>query len=176
MTILTALRPLPSPLSMTLPALVFRRGCPVMSCILRHSLLLFVPPLRCTFFFLLLPRSVAATICKNKPNTSGTERNGPITATPVDDTPGSPGYPPSPVPAKSACDMDAELSFEYSVEDTKLPLITVSHASGARADAGCLTMTKLWDYITSAPADVDLPEVGFVPGGSPSNYSWFTHR
>lgn len=58
--------------------------------------------------------------------------------------------------------MDAELLFEYSLEDTKLPLITVSHASGVQADAGCLTLMKLWDYVTSSPADVDLPVVSVL--------------
>lgn len=71
--------------------------------------------------------------------------------------PGSPGTPPTPVPAKVECDATAKLKFVYTKEDTKLPLITVAHASGDREEVGCLTLTKLYDWLATAPDGV--PEV-----------------
>ncbi|CBJ33360.1 Mannuronan C-5-epimerase [Ectocarpus siliculosus] len=68
--------------------------------------------------------------------------------------PGSPGFPPTPVPDKVVCDDSAELSFVYTLEDTKRPLVTVAHASGDRSEAGCLTLTKLYDWLATEPADV----------------------
>lgn len=84
-----------------------------------------------------------------------------VAPTPPDDSslgePGSPGTPPTPVPAKVECDATAELEFVYMQENTKLPLITVSHASGDREEAGCLTLTKLYNWLATAPEGV--PEV-----------------
>lgn len=71
--------------------------------------------------------------------------------------PGSPGTPPTPVPAKVECDATAALAFVYTQESTKLPLITVTHASGDREEVGCLTLTKLYDWLATAPDGV--PEV-----------------
>ncbi|CAN0194155.1 unnamed protein product, partial [Ectocarpus sp. 12 AP-2014] len=68
--------------------------------------------------------------------------------------PGSPGFPPTPVPDKVVCDDTAELSFVYTLEDTKRPLVTVAHASGDRSEAGCLTLSKLYDWLATEPADV----------------------
>ncbi|CAB1102838.1 MEP19 [Ectocarpus sp. CCAP 1310/34] len=86
----------------------------------------------------------------------------PVTAAPVaapvasssSSEPGSPGFPPTPVPDKVVCDDTAELSFVYTLEDTKRPLVTVAHASGDRSEAGCLTLTKLYDWLATEPADV----------------------
>ena len=78
-----------------------------------------------------------------------------ITSSDSEGTPGSPGTPPSPVPAKVECDPDAELEFVYTQEDdTDLPLITVAHASGDRSEAGCLTLTKVYEWLGSGPAGV----------------------
>eukprot|EP00752_Nemacystus_decipiens_P005724 g5181.t1 len=85
-----------------------------------------------------------------------TPSEAPVPA-PVDSSsgePGSPGTPPSPVPAKIECDPSAELSFTYTLEDTKRPLVTVAHASGDRSESGCLTLTKLYDWLATAPDDV----------------------
>ncbi|CAM9902640.1 unnamed protein product [Ectocarpus sp. 4 AP-2014] len=68
--------------------------------------------------------------------------------------PGSPGFPPTPVPDKVVCDDTAELSFVYTLEDTDRPLVTVAHASGDRSETGCLTLTKLYDWLATEPADV----------------------
>ncbi|CAM9601879.1 unnamed protein product [Pylaiella littoralis] len=67
---------------------------------------------------------------------------------------GSPGFPPTPVPAKVECDSSAELTFTYTEETTKRPLITVAHASGDREEAGCLTLTMLYDWLATEPTDV----------------------
>eukprot|EP00903_Cladosiphon_okamuranus_P009971 g9457.t1 len=78
-------------------------------------------------------------------------------ASPVDSSPGepgSPGTPPSPVPAMVECDPTAELEFTYTLETTKRPLVTVSHASGDRSESGCLTLTKLYDWLATGPPDV----------------------
>lgn len=61
------------------------------------------------------------------------------------------------MPAKVECDAGAELEFVYTQESTKLPLITVAHASGDRSEAGCLTLTKLYDWLAAMPDGV--PEV-----------------
>lgn len=58
------------------------------------------------------------------------------------------------VPVKAVCDDTAELSFTYTLETTKRPLVTVAHASGDRSEAGCLTLTKLYDWLATEPADV----------------------
>lgn len=60
------------------------------------------------------------------------------------------------VPAKVVCDSSAELSFVYTLEDTKRPLITVAHASGDRSEAGCLTLTMLYDWLATEPLDVPV--------------------
>ncbi|CAM9760220.1 unnamed protein product, partial [Scytosiphon promiscuus] len=78
----------------------------------------------------------------------------PVASSTSEGEPGSPGFPPSPVPAKVVCDDSAELEFVYTLETTKRPLITVAHASGDRTEAGCLTLTKLYDWLATEPADV----------------------
>ncbi|CAM9806651.1 unnamed protein product, partial [Laminaria digitata] len=86
---------------------------------------------------------------------------------PVDSSvgePGSPGTPPTPVPAKVECDATAELEFVYIQENTKLPLITVAHASGDRSEAGCLTLTKLYDWLATAPEGVPEASDGMFFG------------
>lgn len=94
---------------------------------------------------------------------TGTPTSPAVAPTPPDDPslgePGSPGTPPTPVPAKVECDATAELEFVYMQENTKLPLITVSHASGDREEVGCLTLTKLYDWLATAPEGV--PEVNW---------------
>lgn len=52
------------------------------------------------------------------------------------------------------CDPSVELEFTYTLETTKRPLVTVAHASGDRSEAGCLTLTKLYDWLATAPEDV----------------------
>lgn len=77
----------------------------------------------------------------------------PRTAPPTQDT--TPIVLPNPVPAKVECDDSAELSFKYTKESsTKLPLITVTHASGDRTENGCLTLTMLYEWLQTAPSDV----------------------
>ena len=61
---------------------------------------------------------------------------------------------PNQVPDKVECDPSAELEFTYSLETTKRPLVTVAHASGDRSEAGCLTLTKLYDWLATGPEDV----------------------
>lgn len=58
------------------------------------------------------------------------------------------------VPAKVECDSSAELTFTYTEETTKRPLITVAHASEDREEAGCLTLTMLYDWLATEPTDV----------------------
>lgn len=58
------------------------------------------------------------------------------------------------VPAKVVCDPSVELEFVYTLETTKRPLITVSHASGDSSEEGCLTLTKLYDWLATEPVDV----------------------
>lgn len=83
-----------------------------------------------------------------------------VTSSSTSSSPGTPGTPPSPVPSKAACDPTVELEFTYTVETTKLPLVTVSHVSGDRDEGGCLTLTKLYDWLAAGPTDV--PEVRTV--------------
>lgn len=58
------------------------------------------------------------------------------------------------MPAKVECDPSVELEFTYTLETTKRPLVTVAHASGDRSESGCLTLTKLYDWLATAPTDV----------------------
>lgn len=71
------------------------------------------------------------------------------------------------VPAMGTCDPTAALTFNYTLEDTKRPLVTVAHASGDRSEGGCLTLTMLYDWLATEPTDV--PVVRY------SSSKYFTH-
>ena len=66
------------------------------------------------------------------------------------------------MPARVACDPSAELTFTYTLEDTKRPLVTVAHASGDRSEAGCLTLTMLYDWLATEPTDVPVVRIFYV--------------
>ena len=64
--------------------------------------------------------------------------------------PGSPGVPPTPVPDKQVCDTTAVVSFELEEDEDDGYEVTVAHASGNRSEGGCVTMTKVWDWLQTA--------------------------
>lgn len=88
----------------------------------------------------------------------------PTVAAPEAREPGSPGMPPDPVPPREDCDPTADLMFtmDYIESDSKAPYLVVRHVSADPKDHGCVTLTKIWEWLQTEPTDVPMVSVGFV--------------
>lgn len=93
------------------------------------------------------PRTPAPTVA---PSLSPTVAPTVLPTATVYGEPGSPGVPPTPVPDKQVCDTTAVVSFELEEDEEDGYEVTLAHASGNRSEGGCVTMTKLWDWLQTA--------------------------